>query len=77
MDEEEKRFARLQTAVQILLGLCLASIALAGVFLVAGEQSNNPTFFDLTYFFGILAIVTVIARARAIKKYKYVKPIKR
>ena len=77
MDEEEKRFARLQTVVQILLGLCLGSIVLAGVFLIAGEQSNNPTFFDLTYFFGILAIVIVITRARVIKKYKYVKPVKR
>ena len=77
MDEEEKGFARLQTAVEILLGLCLGSIVLAGAFLIAAEKSHSPTFFDLTYFFGILAIVIVITRARAVEKYKYVKPEKR
>ena len=77
MDEEEKRFVRLQTAVQILLGLCLGSLVLAGAFLIAAEKSHSSTFFYLTYFFGILSIVSVILRARAIAKYKYVKPEKK
>ena len=76
MDEEEKRFARLHTSVQILLGLCLSSLVLAGLFLVVGELSSDSVFFDLTYFFGILAIVTVIVRSRVIKKYRCVKSVK-
>ncbi|MGD0203495.1 MAG: hypothetical protein ABSC20_06275 [Candidatus Bathyarchaeia archaeon] len=38
MNDEEKRFARIQTDVQIWLGLFLGCIALGGAFLIAGAQ---------------------------------------
>lgn len=38
MGEEEKEFLRIQTDVQISLGLCLGCIALAGAFIIAAAQ---------------------------------------
>jgi uncharacterized membrane protein len=63
MDDEEKKFARIQTDVQIWLAACIGFVALAGAFIIAQSQSvgfKEQVFFWLSITFAILTLIGVI-----------------